>query len=222
MRTISNRILRSEQSAARALGTYQQILQGVKVPVDDSREQVELLLSGLVIKKQGFLKIKNRIYREVFNQEWVGKQLACLRPYYQVFNVWIASKQKDESRLLRGQALIDAQTWANGKSLDNLDYQFLAASEELDRREMQQALESERAKEIEARLAEEQKRLAQQRKASKIVTLLLLGMTIKLVISLAWGMSLLQKIHILESQVKCTQIQKQGKVMTANPMKDRC
>ncbi|MBD6616880.1 hypothetical protein FNW02_13835 [Komarekiella sp. 'clone 1'] len=215
LRTIRDRILRNEQSTARSLGIYQQILQGFEVLVDDSREQVELLLSGLVIKKQGCLKVKNRIYQEVFNQEWVAKQLAYLRPYYQAFNTWVASKEKDESRLLRRQALIDAQTWANGKSLSNLDYRFLAASEELDRREVLQALESERAKEVEARLAEQQKRLAQQKKYTRIVVLLLLGMTIKLVISIVWGVSLLQKINILESQMKCTQIQYPSKITTA-------
>ncbi|WP_375510617.1 AAA-like domain-containing protein [uncultured Nostoc sp.] len=222
LRTIRDRILGNEKIAARLLGIYQQILQGVKVPADDSQEQVELLLSGLVIKKQGVLQIKNRIYQEVFNLEWVGKKLAYLRPYYETFNAWIASKEKDESRLLRRQALIDAQTWANGKSLSNLDYRFLAASEELDRREMQHALEAERAKEIEARLAEQQKRLIQQKKTATIVTLLLVGMTIKLVISIVWGVSLLRKIDALELQLKCTQIEHQGKGRTANPRLGRC
>jgi hypothetical protein len=222
LRTIRDRILGNEQFAARLLGIYQQILQGVEVPADDSREQVELLLSGLVIKKQGFLKIKNRIYQEVFNLEWVGKKLAYLRPYYETFNAWIASNQKDESRLLRGQALIDAETWAHGKSLSNLDYRFLAASEELDRREMQQALEAERAKEAEARLAEHQKRLAQQKKSATIVTLLLVGMTIKLAISMVWGVSLLQKINALESQLKCSRIVHESKEITANSQSGGC
>ena len=38
------------------------------------------MLSGLVEKKAGLLKIKNRIYAEVFNLEWVEKQLGKLRP----------------------------------------------------------------------------------------------------------------------------------------------
>jgi hypothetical protein len=222
LRTISDRILRNEQIAARLLGIYQQILQGVKVSADDSREQVELLLSGLVINKQGFLKIKNRIYQEVFNLEWVGKKLAYLRPYYETFNVWVASKEKDESRLLRGQALIDAQTWANGKSLSNLDYRFLAASEELDRREVQQILKAQRAKEVEAQLVEQQKRLDKQNRNTTIVILLLVGMTIKLVISIAWGVSLLRKIDALESRLKCTQRGHQSKVITANSRLDGC
>jgi adenylate cyclase len=54
LKTIRDRLLRDEQRAGRLLGIYQQILQGVEVPTDDSREQIELLLSGLVVKKQGF------------------------------------------------------------------------------------------------------------------------------------------------------------------------
>ncbi|MEG4343562.1 AAA-like domain-containing protein [Microcoleus sp. A003_D6] len=134
---------------------------------DDSREQIELVLSGLVEKKAGLLKVKNRIYAEVFNLEWVEKQLGKLRPYSQTFETWIAAKQTDSSRLLRGQALKEAQAWALGKSLSDLDYHFLAASSELDKLEMQQALEAERVKEVEARLAEERKRVAYERKTAQ-------------------------------------------------------
>ncbi|QSJ19953.1 AAA-like domain-containing protein [Nostoc sp. UHCC 0702] len=212
LRTIRDRIVRNEHSAGRLLGIYQHMLQGIEVPIDDSTEQVELLLSGLVCKKQGFLRVKNSIYEEVFNIEWVEKQLAYLRPYSQALNAWIASKQQDRSRLLRGQALIDAQAWTQGKSLSNLDYRFLAASEELDRKEVQQALEAERAKEVEARLREQQKRQAQQRKSTKIVTFLLLGMTIKFAISVAWGVSLVKKIQVLESQLNQQQTNFQQKI----------
>jgi hypothetical protein len=222
LRTIRDRILKSEQSAGRLLGIYQQILQGVEIPIDDSREQVELLLSGLVAKKQGLLKVKNRIYQEVFHLEWVEKQLAYLRPYSQAFDIWLASKEQDKSRLLRGQALIDAQTWAHGKNLSNLDYQFLAKSEELDRIEVQQALEAERAKEVEARLAEQQKRQAQQKKADRIVRLLLLGMTIKFGISLWWGTSLLQKNYSLESKLRCVQISLESKTTIAKVESRKC
>ena len=157
LRTIRDRLCRNEQRAGRLLGIYQQLLQRVEVPTDDSREQVELLLSGLVVKQQGFLKVRNRIYQEVFNREWVENKLGSLRPYSQAFDAWVASKQTDESRLLRGQALKDAQTWAHRKSLSDLDYHFLAASLELDRKQVQLALEAERLKEVEARLDQEKK-----------------------------------------------------------------
>lgn len=86
------------------LGLYQQVLlweqtdtQTFGVSTDDSREQTELLLSGLVEKYNGILKIKNPIYQSVFNAQWVIKQLDNLRPYSQTFNAWVASDYKDEN-----------------------------------------------------------------------------------------------------------------------------
>jgi hypothetical protein len=222
LRTIRDRIIRNEKFAGRLLGIYQQILQGCEVLVDDSREQVELLLSGLVIKHKGCLKVKNQIYQEVFHLEWVEKQLAALRPYSEAFNAWIASKQEDTSRLLRRQALIDAKAWAQGKNLSNLDYRFLAASEALDRKEVQQALEAARAKEMEACLAEQQVRQAHQKKAARIFTLLLLGMTIKFIISTTWGMSLLRKVQLLETQIDCSRINYQNQEQIIRHKWDEC
>ncbi|BAZ08303.1 YD repeat protein [Calothrix sp. NIES-4071] len=171
LRTISSRILSNNDTCGRLLGIYQQVLQFEPlllrevggIESDNSQEQTELILIGLVEKHQGYLRVKNRIYQEVFNLEWVEKQLSCLRPYSQTFDAWIASKQTDLSRLLRGQALIDAQKWAQGKSLSNLDYQFLANSEEHDREEMKVALLASRAEAIEARLISAQKAAKFQR-----------------------------------------------------------
>ena len=69
-------------------------------------------------------------------------QLNNLRPYLQIFNAWVASGYQDESCLLQGQALQEVLDWAQGKSLSNLDYQFLVASQELERRQLQQKLEA--------------------------------------------------------------------------------
>ncbi|MEG4234732.1 AAA-like domain-containing protein [Microcoleus sp. Pol11C3] len=189
LRTIRDRILHNGQKTGRLLGIYQQILQGVEVPTDDSSEQVELLLSGLVVKKQGFWQVRNPIYQQVFNLEWVETKLGYLRPYSQTFNAWIASKQTDESRLLRGQALKDAQTWLQGKSLSDLDYQFLGASQESDRKEVQQALEAARAKEVEARLTEEQKRLALEKKSSRRQRFLLVVVSMALILACVLGLA---------------------------------
>ncbi|MDX2098330.1 MAG: AAA-like domain-containing protein [Leptolyngbyaceae cyanobacterium bins.59] len=50
------------------------------IPADDSPEQIELRLSGLVVKREGILQIYNRIYATVFDAQWVQKGLASLRP----------------------------------------------------------------------------------------------------------------------------------------------
>ncbi|RCJ30126.1 hypothetical protein A6769_34445 [Nostoc punctiforme NIES-2108] len=168
LKTIRDRLLNNEQRAARLLGLYQQILQKGEVLADGSSQQMELRLSGLVVKQQSSLKIYNRIYADVFDQKWVHKALADLRPYSEMFTAWLASHCQDESRLLRGQALWEAQAWAADKSLSNLDYQFLTASLELEKREAQTALEVE--KEASWILSEANQTLIRaQRKAQRII-----------------------------------------------------
>ncbi|MDJ0708121.1 MAG: hypothetical protein QNJ46_33020 [Leptolyngbyaceae cyanobacterium MO_188.B28] len=61
------------------------------------------------------------------------------------------SDRQDDSRLLRGQALQAAQGWADSRSLADLDYQFLAASQALHNRELHEA-ETARAQVAEAQL----------------------------------------------------------------------
>ena len=153
LKTIRDRLLRNHHHASRLLGLYQKILQpfdasqpplktGDEMPelpllrgaggiwADDTPEQTELRLSGLVVKRAGKLTVYNRIYAAIFNQNWVEKALGDLRPYAESLTAWIAKNCQDESRLLRGQALEDARKWAANKSLCTQDYQFLNASQE--------------------------------------------------------------------------------------------
>ncbi|MBV6626893.1 MAG: AAA-like domain-containing protein [Rivularia sp. (in: Bacteria)] len=139
LKTIRDRILNNDCSASRLLGIYQGILQNGEIARNRSSEQVELCLSGLVIKCNGSLKIYNRIYKSIFNLSWVDKQLASLRPYSESFNRWLTSGYKDESRLLRGQALEDALNWSKNKNLSIIDYKFLAESQEYENKEFKEA-----------------------------------------------------------------------------------
>ncbi|MGL4376110.1 MAG: AAA-like domain-containing protein, partial [Microcoleaceae cyanobacterium] len=173
LRTIRDRLNYNQQRKGRLLGIYQQVLQNAEVTVKDSREHTELVLSGLVVKEGCYLQVKNKIYESVFNQDWVASELGQLRPYSQSFDAWIASQQTDESRLLRGLALKDAQIWSQGKSLSDLDYQFLAASVELDRKEVQITLEAERAKVIEAESKAIEAKLIDQQQKAKLQRLFL-------------------------------------------------
>ncbi|WP_144863316.1 AAA family ATPase [Hyella patelloides] len=65
LRTIRDRLIQSPQSV-RLREIYRQIWhQGEMVAVDSSEER-ELLLSGLVVKQQGTLRVQNRIYESIF------------------------------------------------------------------------------------------------------------------------------------------------------------
>ncbi|HBB34873.1 MAG TPA: hypothetical protein DDZ80_03835 [Cyanobacteria bacterium UBA8803] len=128
LRTIRNRIFRDEKRKRRLLSLYEQILKRGQVPADNSSpEQIELRLSGIVVHKNGGLEVYNRIYQEVFNKDWIDKEVYQLRPYAEQLKAWLASNQ-DSSLLLRGKALEDATAWAEGKDLGHDDYRFLSAS----------------------------------------------------------------------------------------------
>jgi predicted ATPase/GAF domain-containing protein len=70
LRTIRDRLLKSQQSV-RLLELYQQVLHQGEVVAIGSTEERELLLSGLVVKQQGFLRVTNPIYESIFNRSWV-------------------------------------------------------------------------------------------------------------------------------------------------------
>ncbi|HIK13405.1 MAG TPA: AAA-like domain-containing protein [Oscillatoriaceae cyanobacterium M33_DOE_052] len=147
LRTVRDRLLRNQQRASRVLGLYQQLLQKGEIIADDSQEQTELRLSGIAVRRDGKLRISNRIYQEVFHHNWVEKAILDLRPYAEALTAWVTSNCADESRLLRGMALQEAQRWAMGKSLSDRDYQFLAASTEAELAKLRE-IESNQAGEI--------------------------------------------------------------------------
>lgn len=65
LRTIRDRLFKSKQSV-RLQELYRQIVEQGEVVAVDSSEERELLLSGLVAKGQGILRVQNRIYKSIF------------------------------------------------------------------------------------------------------------------------------------------------------------
>jgi WD40 repeat protein len=212
LRTIRDRLNYNEQRKGSLLGLYHKILEGKEnVLIDNSEEQTELILSGLVVKHENYLRVKNPIYAHIFNQAWVTNQLNLLCPYSQALIAWIDSQQQDESRLLRGQALQDAQLWSQGKSLSALDYKFLARSYEIDRQEIQQKLETEKAKVIQVQLIEEQKRLSEARKNSKLQKIFLSLLSFAFVVSSLLGLMIFYQYRQARiAEIKALTLSAQG------------
>ena len=145
LRTIKNRIFNNEHRAGYLLELYRKVLKDEQLTVNNSLEETELKLSGLVVKKGNVLQVYNPIYALVFDDAWIDASLAKLRPYSENYRAWLQSGKTDESRLLRGQALSEAETWASGKNIGGEDRDFLGAS-----RAKERAIEiEERAIEIE-------------------------------------------------------------------------
>jgi hypothetical protein len=142
LRTIRDRLLTDERKSGRLLGLYQTILTGSHLSIDSSPEQAELKLSGLVSDRQGYLQVANPIYTEVFSPDWVNQCLSQQRPYAATLQAWLDSNCEDESRLLMGQALQEALQWAADKSLSDVDYRYLSASQAWDAKMVRFELEA--------------------------------------------------------------------------------
>ena len=141
LRTIRDRLCyRDSTKTIRLLGLYQDILEQKSIAIDSSPEQIELRLSGLVSEHNGVLKVSNPIYARVFDRLWIAEQLDKLRPYSRAIALWINSNCSDRSYLLQGEELQSALTWSLDKSLANVDYQFLVASQDLAKQKVEDAL----------------------------------------------------------------------------------
>lgn len=140
--TIRDRLVREDHHIVRRLGLYQEILQQGEIASDGSPEQMELRLSGLVVKRGEQLKISNPIYEAVFNNDWVEFELGKLPPYADKIKAWVNSQCQDTSQLLRGEELSSALAWAADRSLRNEDFQFLTASQQGVFAAQKQALQS--------------------------------------------------------------------------------
>ncbi|MBD1924407.1 AAA-like domain-containing protein [Microcoleus sp. FACHB-831] len=212
LKTIRDRLLSNEQRAGRLLGIYQQILQKSAIQSEERSDQMELRLTGLVVKHKREIIVYNRIYASVFNQNWVEKALADLRPYAETLQTWVDSGCQDESRLLRGQALRDAQTWKAGKSLSDRDYQFLDASFELEKRQVQLTLEAEKAAslilaEANQTLTEANQTLAQaQRKAKRRIRIGSFVLAIAIVAAATIGLLAQTTVREAKQKLKETEV----------------
>ncbi|MGL5076409.1 MAG: WD40 repeat domain-containing protein, partial [Waterburya sp.] len=163
LKTIRDRLLNNQQNKARLLTLYHSILNQQEIIIDGSDEQVELRLSGLVTRQQSQLKVSNLIYKKVFNQQWVAKQLAAISPYQNAIAAWLQSHRQDHSRLLRGKALAEGQTWARKHSITNLERDFLQASELMAVEDQRQAELAKKAELISKQLAQEKQLVRWQR-----------------------------------------------------------
>ena len=79
LRTIRDRLLRRKQQSVKLLKLYQRVLREGEVQTNDSPEEQELRLSGIVVKRAGKLKVHNRIYESVFSEVWVENALKSLK-----------------------------------------------------------------------------------------------------------------------------------------------
>jgi WD40 repeat protein len=70
---VRERLLRSEVDVGSVLDLYAQIQQGKRVNDDDTNPLVSILrLAGITKIQSGSLRVRNRIYERVFDQDWIS------------------------------------------------------------------------------------------------------------------------------------------------------
>ncbi|NCS54481.1 MAG: hypothetical protein GPJ23_20235 [Microcystis aeruginosa G13-05] len=77
LQKIQNSLLTPDKNVRSTLEIYQDILQG-RVFADNKLEKLALQQAELVIKNDDYLEVTNRIYKEVFNVQWVRQELEKL------------------------------------------------------------------------------------------------------------------------------------------------
>ena len=138
---VRDRLLHNDQQASQLLGHYQHILRNGTLKADGSKDEMDLRLSGLVVKINGTLTVYNPIYQSIFDQTWVQTTLDNLRPYASALNAWVESDRQDDSRLLRGQALEEALTWASERQLSSQDAEFIRVSQQHENQDTKAAVQ---------------------------------------------------------------------------------
>ncbi|MGD1902537.1 MAG: AAA-like domain-containing protein [Geitlerinemataceae cyanobacterium] len=137
LRHIAGKILQSDR-AVRLLGLYRQVwgedvasVGAVRgIDVEGNADEMALLLSGVAVRDGGRVRVYNRVYREVFNLGWAAKEAAKIRPEFYRVKLAAWGKSQGEADLLTDRELAAAREWAQGKRLDDADYDFLTASQE--------------------------------------------------------------------------------------------
>ncbi len=111
------------------LSTYKEILEE-KIKFDDSSlEQQELINMCIVIKEENQLKILNKIYQFIFDENWVAQQISFICPYTKSYHAWKDSESDKKPYLLKGQDLQNALNWIqNQNQLNELEIEFIFTS----------------------------------------------------------------------------------------------
>lgn len=127
-RTIHNEIrFDTHRNANNILITYQSILQAKFVNETDYFEgSKELLLLGLVEVKAGKVTVFNRLYKKVFNEKWIEKQIDKICHWSRQIEDWAKSKD-NKSYLLRGKQFKNFEDWAKNRRLTEKQESYMNA-----------------------------------------------------------------------------------------------
>ena len=125
---------RYPDNALGMLYVYGKIWKGNQIS-DDTGSEVKryLKLSGVVKAEGKYLVVRNKIYRDFFDQEWINlSQLLVDRPYAEAVASWSQSGNIDQSKLLLFEECDKGYQWYRDQrertQLTRIDHDFFDAS----------------------------------------------------------------------------------------------
>lgn len=107
LKAIRDRLVRISQRSRGVLEIYQQVLKAGCLEANDSSEQLELRLSGLVVKQAGKLRVSNQIYSAVFSQNWIKKSITDLQADF------LQTVSSQEQKLLSMLSVMEGKDFAD-------------------------------------------------------------------------------------------------------------
>lgn len=121
--TIRNRLLAAQHYPAYSLERYLQICESERgVAADNSEKEQWLKLSGLVVNDHcGHLQVANAIYRRIFDQRWIDRELSGICSYAPALLEWIQTGKQDDRLLLQGEVLDEAIVQMDRRLAKGLD-----------------------------------------------------------------------------------------------------
>ncbi|MBD0337032.1 MAG: AAA-like domain-containing protein, partial [Cyanobacteria bacterium Co-bin13] len=79
LKTIRDRIFKDPRQSIALLTLYRQVWHHESLAVPEDAEQMNLILTGLVIKQADYLSVHNRIYQIIFDATWIERNLVILQ-----------------------------------------------------------------------------------------------------------------------------------------------
>ncbi|QFU23057.1 response regulator [Shewanella eurypsychrophilus] len=134
LRTIKDRLILDDKVSVHSLATYAELLSSPigELQIDKVGDISRLYLTGLISQRKGVIRVRTKVYEEVFNLAWLSAQLQNIRPYAEKLKLW-GSSYKDKY-LLQGQELNEANLWSKGKVLPEIDHRYISSSQALSQR----------------------------------------------------------------------------------------
>ncbi|MGK7942791.1 MAG: AAA-like domain-containing protein [Crocosphaera sp.] len=148
LKTIKNRLLNNPyKTKKRLLQLYQNILLEGDIKYNGSLEQIKLRLTGLVFQTDGKLKVYNKIYRNIFDEQWTENKVNEIPPYSEAYEAWLNSGKQSE-HLLSYDKLQEAIKWSEHKTLREEERDFLKSSQRQQEQQQKIVLQQEASRQI--------------------------------------------------------------------------